>query len=54
MGKDVHVKVVPQFKGLSVEDMIDWGRLHTRLEDYLPEFDYKHPLNREWIANICK
>ena len=47
--------VVPQIKGLRVEDFISF--LESEVDegiDYMPQNYKEITLNRQWIANLCK
>ena len=43
---------VPQYKGLTVRDILNFANRNIYIERFLPEFDcFKDP-NREWLCNI--
>ena len=48
----VRVISVPHYKGLNVKDIIKFTRLHTNIDDYLPNYDYRKEPNRLWLCNL--
>ena len=45
---------VPQFDGLSIESILERGREHPELEQYLPEERDLERLPRQYIATIVR
>ena len=45
---------VPQFEGLSIDDMLDWACMHGYVLAALPELERERKkLPRSYIANVC-
>ena len=51
--KSSSIKVcrVPHLKDLRVEDILEFGCKHIKIDDYLPDYNYRK-LNRDWTVNI--
>ena len=49
---DVKVTKVPQYKGLTVKNILKFARDQMNIDKYIPEFDYPKEPNREWLCNI--
>ena len=50
--KDVEVIKVPQYKGLTVSDILKFAATKTYINRYLPEYNYAKEPNREWVWNL--
>ena len=50
--KDIKVYTVPQLKGLTIADLLQFARNHVQIEDYIPSYVYSKNPNRDWICNI--
>ena len=49
---DVKVTKVPQYKGLTVKNILKFARDQMNIDKYIPEFDYPKEPNWEWLCNI--
>ena len=45
---------MPQYEGLSIDDILERGREHTLLEHYLPEDRDMERLPRQYICTIVR
>ena len=48
----VHHIPIPQYEGLSIEDMLTFLRRYPALGEYFPEERDIHKLPKKWIADI--
>ncbi|CAI2366382.1 unnamed protein product [Moneuplotes crassus] len=49
---EVKIRRVPQYKGLRVSDIVEFGNSIINLTLYLPDFSYDRELNRECVCNV--
>ena len=50
--ENVKVIKVPQYKGLTVRDILNFANRNIHIERFLPEYDCLKDPNREWLCNI--
>ena len=50
--KNVIVIKIPQYKGLTVKDIIKFAETQVDVHSYLPDYEYDKVPNREWLCNI--
>ena len=50
--EDVKTMRVPHFKGLKIEDVIDFARSKVPIDDYLPILAKGKLPNRDWMINV--
>ena len=43
---------VPQYKGLRVNEIIEFASGHIDIKKFLPKYSYEKEPNREWLCNI--
>ena len=49
--ENIKVIKVPQYKGLTVWDILNFANRNIHFERLFPEYDYLKDPNREWICN---
>ena len=59
MGKKKHIKCesirvinVPQYKGLTVKNILEFKQENIHIHRFLPDYDYLKEPNREWLWNM--
>ena len=50
--EDVNVIKVPQYKDLTVRDIINFAHLKIHIDRFLPNYDCLKDLNKEWLCNV--
>ena len=50
--EDIRVIKVPQYKGLTVRNIVEFAKKNIHIDRFLPEYDYFKEHNREWLCNI--
>ena len=50
--EDIRVIKVPQYKGLTVKNILEFAKKNIHIDRFLPEYDYLKEHNREWHCNI--
>ena len=50
---DVKVIHVPQYKGLSIEKVLQFVSNKPRIDQYLPDHPDIEKVPKQWIVNVC-
>ena len=50
--RSIKVIQVPQYKGLTVRDIIKFAKTKIDINSYLPDYEYLKEPNREWLWNV--
>ena len=50
--EDIRLIKVPQYKGLTVKNILEFAKKNIHIDRFLPEYDYLKEHNREWHCNI--
>ena len=50
--EDVNVIKVPQYKDLTVRDIINLAHQNIHIDRFLPNYDYLKDSYREWQSNV--
>ena len=53
LGKDVRHIAIPQYEGLSINDIAAFVNQYGSVGDYLPDGGEIKKVPKQWIANIC-
>ena len=50
--EEVKVIKVPQYKGLTVRDILNFANRNIHIDRFLPKYEYLKDPNREWLCNV--
>ena len=50
--RSIKVIKIPQYKGITVRDIIKFAKTKIDINSYLPDNEYLKEPNREWLWNV--